>query len=44
MWGMFNGATAFSNHDLSGWDVNNVTNHTDFSLNWGTGNIEPNWN
>ena len=35
--------SSFSNHDLSGWDVSNVTDHYDFSFNWGEGNKEPIW-
>jgi len=41
---MFAGAKAFSNHNLSSWNVTKVTEHTDFSKNWGSGNTEPNWN
>jgi surface protein len=40
---MFENATSFSNHNLSSWDVSSVTNHTDFSNGWGSGNTEPNW-
>jgi surface protein len=40
---MFYNATSFSNHDLSGWDVRNVTSHEDFLKGAGTGNIKPNW-
>jgi hypothetical protein len=40
---MFYNAAAFSGHDLSGWDVSAVSNHTHFSTNWGTGNTEPDW-
>lgn len=40
---MFYYASGFTNHDLSGWDVHNVTNHEDFFKNNGSGNIEPNW-
>ena len=40
---MFKNSSEFSNNDLSLWDVSKVTNHTEFSLGWGTGNIEPNW-
>ena len=40
---MFVGASSFSNHDLSGWNVFNVTKYTNFSSGWGTGNTEPNW-
>ena len=42
---MFFDARAFSNHDLSNWEVSNVGDkHTYFSDQWGTNNIEPNWN
>jgi surface protein len=40
---MFYSAISFSNHDLSDWNVNQVTNHYNFSYNWGSGNTEPNW-
>jgi surface protein len=40
---MFYNASAFSNHDLSDWNVTNVMYHSDFSTGWGTGNIEPLW-
>ena len=40
---MFNGASSFSNHDLSVWNVSNVTEYTNFSSGWGIGNTEPNW-
>jgi len=40
---MFLNATSFANNDLSLWDIENVNRHIDFSHNWGTGNIEPNW-
>ena len=40
---MFYGASNFSNHDLSSWDVNSVTTHTDFLTGASIGNIEPNW-
>jgi surface protein len=38
---MFKGATAFSNHDLSSWDISSVTTHTDFDDGWGAGNTSP---
>jgi len=43
---MFNGAKAFTNQDLSSWDVNNVPSdkHNDFVKGTGGGNTEPNWN
>jgi surface protein len=40
---MFYSATSFSNHDLSSWDVSNVTRHEKFSYDWGRDNTEPNW-
>jgi surface protein len=40
---MFYNASSFSNHDLSGWNVSNVTVHTNFLTGAGSGNIEPNW-
>ncbi len=40
---MFFYAESFSNHDLSGWNVDKVTNHWSFSDGWGTGNKEPIW-
>ena len=40
---MFYNASDFANHDLSGWDVTNVTAHTDFMTGSGSGNTEPNW-
>ena len=40
---MFQSASSFSNHDLSTWDVGNVTDHTDFMTNAGSGNTEPTW-
>ncbi len=43
MEGMFINATAFTNHDLSGWNVDKVTQHEDFGKGWGTGNKEPIW-
>jgi surface protein len=43
MYSMLNNARAFTNHDLSKWDVSKVENHLYFSSGWGTGNTEPNW-
>ncbi len=40
---MFKGATNFTNQDLSGWNVDNVTTHTDFMTDAGSGNTEPTW-
>jgi len=40
---MFENASSFSNHDLSSWDVSSVSDHKDFSKDWGIGNTEPNW-
>ncbi len=40
---MFYNASAFSYHNLSDWDVENVTDHTGFSTGWGDGNMEPEW-
>lgn len=40
---MFNLASSFAGHDLSGWNVSSVTEHTDFSNGWGSGNSEPGW-
>ncbi|HHD82434.1 MAG TPA: BspA family leucine-rich repeat surface protein [Campylobacterales bacterium] len=40
---MFAYAENFSNQDLSAWDVSEVTNHSDFSTEWGENNIEPTW-
>jgi surface protein len=40
---MFYNASSFSNHDLRGWDVSNVTSHDDFLTGAGDNNIEPNW-
>jgi len=40
---MFFMAHAFSNNDLSMWNVHNVENYYGFSYSWGTGNTEPNW-
>jgi len=43
---MFYRAKAFTNQNLSSWDVGNVPSdkHPDFIYNTGSGNIEPNWN
>jgi hypothetical protein len=43
MYGMFLEASAFTNQDLSGWSVDNVTMHTNFMLSAGSGNTEPIW-
>lgn len=40
---MFYSASAFSNQDLSGWDVSSVTDHRDFMTEAGAGNTEPIW-
>jgi surface protein len=40
---MFRDTQAFSNHDLSSWNVNKVTEHTDFFTGADAGNTEPNW-
>lgn len=40
---MFYNAAAFTDHDLSDWDVTDVTSHIGFSTGWGTGNTEPTW-
>ena len=40
---MFYDNTAFTNKDLSSWNVSNVTEHTGFMQNAGTGNTEPTW-
>jgi surface protein len=40
---MFRDASAFTNHDLRGWNVTNVRSHSDFMTGAGAGNIEPNW-
>ncbi len=40
---MFRLAHSFTNHDLSRWQVTNVTNHLNFGDLWGTGNTEPIW-
>jgi surface protein len=40
---MFAGATSFKNHSLSVWNVHNVTSHSNFFTNAGSGNTEPNW-
>ncbi len=40
---MFLNATSFKDHDLSGWDVANVTNHNDFATGSGGNIIEPIW-
>lgn len=43
MQSMFAQAYSFSNQDLSAWYVSDVTNHTDFSTDWGINNVEPLW-
>jgi hypothetical protein len=40
---MFQNASAFSDQNLSTWNVTKVTNHDRFMLDAGTGNIEPIW-
>jgi surface protein len=40
---MFSNAKAFEHHNLSGWDVSNVSQHDDFFKDVGTGNTEPIW-
>jgi surface protein len=40
---MFQNASDFTDQNLSSWSVANVTSHTDFMTNSGTGNTEPNW-
>ena len=40
---MFYHAFAFANHDLSIWNVENVTSHSLFMEGAGTGNTEPIW-
>jgi len=40
---MFNGATAFTNQNLSTWNIGAVAAHTYFSAGLGAGIIEPNW-
>jgi len=39
---MLRGATSF-NQDLSGWNVDNVTDHGDFMQDAGANAIEPIW-
>jgi len=39
----FEFAKSFKNHDLSGWNVENVKDHEDFFKDAGENNIEPNW-
>ncbi len=43
MGSMFYDASSFTNHNLSSWDVHNISNHTYFGTDWGTGNTEPSW-
>jgi len=38
---MFKDAVAFSNHDLSSWNVTNVTRFSNFLTNAGPGNTPP---
>ena len=38
---MFAYASSFSNNNLSEWNVENVTDHTDFCKGWGRGNTPP---
>jgi len=38
---MFQNASAFSNHDLSSWNITNVINHENFCDGWGSGNTPP---
>jgi hypothetical protein len=40
---MFKDASSFSDHDLSDWNVTNVTIHDYFLDGAGPNNIEPNW-
>jgi len=40
---MLYNASAFVNHNLSGWNVNSVTSHDKFGFAWGNGSIEPYW-
>lgn len=40
---MFFSASSFTNHDLSGWNVSQVSDHLEFSTGWGSGNTEPIW-
>ena len=40
---MFSQASSFTNQDLSGWSVDNVTIHDNFMSGAGSGNIEPVW-
>ena len=43
MGSMFEEASAFTNQDLSSWNVGNVSSHTDFMKDSGGSNTEPNW-
>ena len=43
MFVMFQNASAFSDQNLSAWDVTKVTNHSDFMTGAGSRNIEPTW-
>jgi len=40
---MFNYASGFISHDLSEWEVSNVTSYTEFMTGAGAGNTEPSW-
>jgi len=40
---MFTNTVAFTNQDLSSWNVSKVISHHDFGSSWGTGNTEPIW-
>jgi surface protein len=42
---MFTGASAFKNHDLSGWNTDNIqsSKRDRFMTDTGSGNTEPSW-
>jgi hypothetical protein len=40
---MFKGAKAYTNHNMTGWNVPNVSWHSDFIKDAGVGNTEPKW-
>jgi len=40
---MFENASSFANHNLNGWNVDNVTQHNNFIYHAGDGNTEPTW-
>jgi len=40
---MFYNASGFENHDLSNWNVKNVSETGDFFYHVGSNNIEPKW-